>query len=530
MGAETIFFIDEEFETGLDVHFTNELFDSIEKIDTSNFREILSDGLKKMAALLKVEDILIYYFNSYNKTRYIFSGKQYADGFSHTNEEGIITDFERLSETFTFLIKWLKTETEVKLSSLEEIPEEAFLERRYFENANIASLYLTKPQSSQKSNYAVFCYASTPRSWNKKFVERIGFYGKIITIILDKFFGLVELEKANKKIIEFSKSLQQENLVLKQQSTSFSIPGIISTDPEMQKILEKVKHVALTDSLVLIIGESGTGKELIARAIHDLSSRRNKPMVTVNCAAIPAALIESELFGREKGAYTGAMSRQIGRFEAANKSSIFLDEIGELPIETQSKLLRVLQFGEFQMLGSNTTHFVNARIIAATNKNLAEEIKRGNFREDLFYRINVFPIFLPPLRERKADIPSLVWEFVEEFSGKMGKRINEISRANMDKLVKYNWPGNLRELRNVIEYSMIMSKSRSLQVESHKLQNISETGGLTLQEMERDHILRILRKVNWKIRGKNGAAEILGLNESTLRFKMKKLGIIKETY
>ena len=337
-----------------------------------------------------------------------------------------------------------------------------------------------------------------------------------------------KLRKSQNEVKTLNTVLKNENELPKQNLIDTEIPGFVTKDPKMLKILEAVKQVAATDSPVLISGETGTGKELIARAVHQLSKRNSVPLVTVNCAAIPNALLESELFGREKGAYTGALSKQVGRFQIANKSSIFLDEIGELPYEVQSKLLRVLQFGEFQMLGSHELHKVDARIICATNRDLKEEIEKNTFREDLYYRINVFPINLPPLRERKNDIPSLAWEFAKELSKKIGKRISRISSASIEKMLKYSWPGNLRELRNVIEYSLIISNSSILNIELHDNVSDNDFGGLKLQEVEKNHIIKILKQTGWKIRGENGASEILGVNESTLRFRMKKLGITKD--
>jgi len=247
-------------------------------------------------------------------------------------------------------------------------------------------------------------------------------------------------------------------------------------------------------------------------------------MVTVNCAALPSSLIESELFGREKGAYTGALTKQIGRFELANYSTLFLDEIGELPNGIQVKLLRVLQFGEYQMLGSPETRKVDVRIIAATNKNLAKAVSEGNFRNDLFYRLNVFPITIPPLRNRKEDIPSLVFHFIDEIGQNMGKRVDKVSTAGMNKLLKYDWPGNVRELRNIIEYNMILAKGPVMDLTLHE-EPVDSLSDLSLEEQNRIHIERVLQQTGWKIRGKEGAAEKLGMKESTLRFRMKKLGI-----
>jgi transcriptional regulator with GAF, ATPase, and Fis domain len=289
--------------------------------------------------------------------------------------------------------------------------------------------------------------------------------------------------------------------------------------------MNQVERVAPTDSVVLIQGETGTGKELVARAIHRLSPRNGKMMVKVNCAAIPPTLIESELFGREKGAYTGALVKQIGRFEIANGSTIFLDEIGELSGELQAKLLHVLEKGQFERVGSPETITVDIRVIAATNKDLAAAVQNGSFRKDLYYRINVFPIEVPPLRQRREDIPILVWSFVQEFSEKMGKTIEIIPRKTMEQLQSYEWPGNVRELRNIIERAMILTKGTSLHVDIPQSIDSIHQQEMGLEEFEKNHIIDILSMTGWKVRGKKGAAELLRLKPSTLESKMKKLGI-----
>ena len=293
----------------------------------------------------------------------------------------------------------------------------------------------------------------------------------------------------------------------------------------MLKMLAQAKRVAPTDATVLITGETGTGKELLARAVHDMSGRSSKTMVTVNCAALPPALIESELFGREKGAYTGAMTRQSGRFEMADGSSLFLDEIGELPLEVQVKLLRVLQDGQFERLGSNHTLTADVRVIAATNRDLAAMVRDGSFRADLYHRLNVYPIEVPPLRARAADIPLLVRKFVQEFNKKMGKSIDSISRPAMERLKHYPWPGNIRELHNLVERAMIVSDGRSLTIDLPAGAAGPTAVPVTLEEVERKHIRDVLEGVHWRVSGKGGAAEILGLRPTTLHSRMKKLGI-----
>jgi len=256
-----------------------------------------------------------------------------------------------------------------------------------------------------------------------------------------------------------------------------------------------------------------------------MSERKDRLLIAVNCASLPATLIESELFGREKGAYTGAMTKMIGRFEIADGSTLFLDEIGDLPLELQGKLLRVLEDGRFERLGSTKTLRVNVRIIAATNRDIEHEVKDGNFRRDLFYRLNVFPIMIPPLRERPEDIPLMVWAFVREFQKRMGKEIESISKKSMETLQSYTWPGNVRELRNVIEHAMILSNDKTLVAHLPKVGSSEAGAALKLDEMERSHIVSVLERTGWRVAGKGGAAEALGLKRTTLHEKMKKLGI-----
>jgi formate hydrogenlyase transcriptional activator len=291
--------------------------------------------------------------------------------------------------------------------------------------------------------------------------------------------------------------------------------------------------VAPQDATVLLLGETGTGKGVIARAIHCRSARKERPMITVNCTSLPANLIESELFGREKGAFTGANIRQIGRFELADGGTIFLDEIGEMPLELQSKLLRFVQDGEFERLGNPRTIKVNARIIAASNRNLEEEIANGRFREDLFYRLNVFPITIPPLRQRTEDIPLLVHHFIGKFNKKMGKKIESISQETMNALQEYSWPGNVRELESVVERAVITSPGTALQVLDrfdtfHKAGELVAEDVKALADLEHHHILQVLKTTGWRIEGKNGAALLLGLNPSTLRARMRKYGIVRQ--
>ena len=304
-------------------------------------------------------------------------------------------------------------------------------------------------------------------------------------------------------------------------------PLIVSESAQIKLILEQVQQVAPTPATVLLLGETGSGKEVVAQAIHDQSPRHRRPMIRVNCAAIPTALIESELFGRERGAYTGALTRQIGRFETASQSTLFLDEIGDLPAEVQVKLLRVLQDKVIERLGSSQPLKIDVRIIAATNRNLEKAVADGTFREDLFYRLNVFPIVVPPLRDRAEDIPALVWEFIDEFSRSFGKPIDSLSKESMQQLQRYHWPGNVRELRNVIERAVIIATSPRLVVPVPQPAVRRSEAPSTLADFEIEHIRATLESTSWRIRGQGGAAERLGLKPTTLESRIAKLGLAR---
>jgi formate hydrogenlyase transcriptional activator len=372
--------------------------------------------------------------------------------------------------------------------------------------------------------------------------------------LLREVANQIAIAIANMKSYEEIKALQarleKENVYLQEEiRTVHNFEEIVGSSPALLKLLRKVDSVAPTDSSVLIYGETGTGKELIARAIHDRSNRKDRPLVKVNCSAISAGLVESELFGHVKGAFTGAFERRIGRFELADGGTIFLDEVGELPLDTQVKLLRVLQEREFEPVGSNKSIRVDVRIICATNRNLQDSIKEGTFRSDLYYRLNVFPLEVPPLRERRADIPQLAMFFLSRYARNLGKKINGISAATKENLTNYSWPGNIRELQNLIERALILCNGPILDLESD-LSNISgvfmiaapETNHTspappadqyqfkTLQEVEREHIVAALQESNGVIEGANGAAKVLGMHPNTLRHRMEKLGIKRSAH
>ncbi len=343
----------------------------------------------------------------------------------------------------------------------------------------------------------------------------------------------VENALAFRKIESLKNKLEEEKLYLEEEfRTQYYFEEIIGNGPALNRVLQNVETVAPTNSNIMIYGETGTGKELIARAIHNLSTRRERTLVRVNCAAIPTGLLESEMFGHEKGAFTGAIERRIGRFELAHQGTIFLDEVEDIPLELQPKLLRVLQEQEFERLGSSRTIRVDIRVVAATNCDLAQMVAEKKFRSDLYYRLNVFPITLPPLRERPEDIPLLVHFFAHKFSQQMKKRIEKIPAETMAVLCGYRWPGNIRELQNLIERAVILSRGQILEVPLTELRqsakiSADQTNTLTLEAMERGHILRVLRESNWVIGGPTGAAVRLGLNRTTLNNRLRKLGITR---
>lgn len=364
------------------------------------------------------------------------------------------------------------------------------------------------------------------RDWPVECIPRLRVMGEVLVNALERKRKDEDLRARLLEIQELKRKLEYENLYLRTETKLLhEKTPIIGESDVLKRTLARAQQVAQTESIVLIQGETGTGKELIAHAIHSLSRHKDRLMVKVNCAALPGALIENELFGREKGAYTGALSKQIGRFELADGSTIFLDEIAELPLKLQAKLLRVLESGEFERLGSPKTLRVNVRLIAATNRDLAELVEKGKFREDLFYRLNVFPIFVPPLRERTEDIPVLVHTLVGELSSRMGKRVRTASQKTLEEMKRYSWPGNIRELRNVIEQAVIVSDGEILEAVLPQNRSSAPAGNITLTEAEYKHILGALQKCDWRIKGPRGAAQQLGLKPSTLYAKMERLGI-----
>lgn len=365
-----------------------------------------------------------------------------------------------------------------------------------------------------------------PKRWAKGIADRLKLFGEVISNSILRVQAENKLRTALKHVKELKEQIEAECSYLRDEiKLEHNYSEIIGNSKTLNQTLLKVEQVAKTNTTVLILGKTGTGKELIARAIHNASDRRDKPLIKMNCAALPANLIESELFGHVKGAFSGAHTSRTGRFEIANGATLFLDEVGELPVELQPKLLRVLQEREYEKLGSSKTIKTNVRVIAATNRDLKNEIKAGRFRQDLWYRLNVFPIIVPPLSERKEDIPLLANWFVSKYNKKIGKNIDRIPKKAIAELKNHNWTGNVRELQNVLERAVITSQGRTLQLELAQKEKGETTVGRTLEEVQRQYILSTLEETKWTIEGKKGASHLLGLKPSTLRNRMKKFGI-----
>jgi PAS domain S-box-containing protein len=428
-------------------------------------------------------------------------------------------------ERFPWMIERLMAGQIISFASRDELPS-AIDRETYAELQTESSVNLPLSVEGRITGVLAFCSVRAPRSWPP------GVLGKL-TVIASVFAQVVARQQrdealgiASEEARRLKEQLQVENVYLRQEARDRLAPtGIVGQSAALRQVLAQIEKVAATDSTVLLLGETGTGKELLATQVHALGTRHARPMVRVNCAAIPPTLIESELFGREKGAFTGALARQVGRFELADHSSIFLDEIGDLPLDVQVKLLRVLEERKFERLGSPRSISVDTRIIAATHHNLEQRIAAGAFREDLYYRLNVFPIHVPALRDRAEDIPLLVWRLVEEFSRAFGKRIDVIDKETLAALQRYSWPGNIRELRNVVERAMIVATGRRLLIPLPHAPAAASRRGPKLVDVEKEHIRAVLESAAWRIRGTGGAADRLGMKPTTLETRMAKLGL-----
>jgi len=436
---------------------------------------------------------------------------------------------------FIKLCPWMSRELKqgqvVQFTQPEDLPDEAAADKAVFQQLGTKS-HVSVPISVGgvvKGAISIGTF-NVFRTWPQELIQRLRLFGEVFVNSLERKEKELEIRNAWGEIKRLKDQLEADYIYLREEcDINHSVHNMIGESDIFRKLLSRIGQIAAVNTTVLLLGETGTGKELVARAIHAASSRRHRPMVRVNCASLPSTLIESELFGHEKGAFTGAHARKAGRFELANGSTLFLDEIGELPLESQAKLLRVIQEGEFERLGGTRTTKVDVRIIGATNRNLEEEVKQGRFRQDLWYRLNVFPIEIPPLRERREDVPLLVNWFVGKFSREMEKEIQRVPSRVIRTLQRYGWPGNIRELQNVIERAVIITQGADLQLadtlEAAPGAEAATEGKLTLEENERNHIVQVLEETAGRIDGSRGAALILGINPSTLRSRMRKLGI-----
>jgi formate hydrogenlyase transcriptional activator len=418
----------------------------------------------------------------------------------------------------------------VCVARIDDLPEEAAREKEVGRRFGLRS-NVTFPLSVGGKVIGAMSFGTMhrEREWPDAIVNRLRLFVEMIGSAIARTRAEKATREALDEVRRLRDQLQRENVYLRKEvRVARRHPRLVGESAALRHVLEQVEQVAATNSSVLLIGETGTGKELVASAIHEQSPRGARPMVRVSCAAIPATLIESELFGREKGAYTGALSRQVGLFEVAHRSTLFLDEVGELPPEVQVKLLRVLQEKQVQRLGSPKSISVDVRIIAATNQDLEKAVREKRFREDLYYRLNVFPIRVPPLRERPEDIPLLVQSFVNEFVKSFGKSIESIDKESMNSLQRYRWPGNIREVRNTVERAMILARGPRLYISTPQVLPDEVLPSLRLSYAEREHLRSVLEMTGWRVRGKGGAAEVLGLKPTTLDSLMVRLGITRK--
>lgn len=489
------------------------------EISADNIDREITKGLKLIAEVLRIDNCTVAQINQEKSELGV--SHSYAGVGVRVMSDAII------SQQKSWVYQSLMRGKTMVFSSIEEFPVEAMKEKERCRTLGIQSIALIPlVVSDQFLGLVSFSAINSGRQWPDQLVQRLTSVGSVFANALMRKRSEQKLRTALTEIKDLKDKIEAENTYLRQEiRLQHEHKDFIGQSEPIRYVLNRAEQVAGTDSSVLILGETGTGKELLAQTIHNLSNRVRQPMILVNCAALPSNLMESELFGHEKGAFTGAQSRRIGRFELADRSTIFLDEIGELSLEMQAKLLRVLQQNHFARLGGNDIITTDVRVIAATNRDLLQLVNLGEFRMDLYYRLNVFPIVLPPLRNRQEDIPELVHFFIKEFSEKLGKQVTSISQSSMRKLQKCHWPGNIRELKNIIERAMIISPGHILEVELPESGAVAKTNGVTLEEVQKNHILEILKLTNWRIRGNNGAAETLGLKPTTLEARMSRLGI-----
>jgi transcriptional regulator with GAF, ATPase, and Fis domain len=505
------------------IRFLGRLSSRLTAVQADEMEDEIVRSLEGLVSELGTDRATIYQFDS--ETRAVVSQRQWA-------RPGIELDPTIAVREFPwFIAKVLAGET-IVMNAPDELPPEAEAERRFCERVGMMS-NVSIPVSVGGRLVSVIATGSfaAPRSWAPDDVERVRIVGEVLAGAVDRRNRDLELKRSLEEVRALRDELAAENDLLREElGSSHDFHEVVGESPALKRTLALVSQVAPTGATVLLLGETGTGKELLARAVHERSPRRGRTMVKVNCAAIPPSLIESELFGHERGAFTGAVATKIGRFELANGGTLFLDEIGDLGLDLQAKLLRVLQEGEFERVGSGQTRKVDVRLVAATHYDLPAAVDSGRFRADLYYRLNVFPVRVPPLRERREDVPLLVWWFVHRRQKEMGRQIEQIPRRAMERLAAYSWPGNVRELENVVERALILSPGTTLQLdESFSGEEPAERRGAgaggTIEAVERAHVTAVLERRGGRIEGPGNAADVLGLKPSTLRSRMKKLGI-----
>ena len=514
-----------QFETLL-----SEISSVCSSLSSSELDRHIEDSLHRIGTFLKADRCTLAQFATKKKeVRFIHSWE--IEGTAPMSKV-----FLETREFFPWSIDQLKAGKLFIFRTPDDLPDEAAVDKKSYHFLSVQSHASVPIEIGGDIVGALSVSVSSgQRSWPEAKIQRLRLIGEIFANALVRRQNEQDIRRAFNEIQQLKEQLEADCSYLREEiDTEYNAHNMIGQSDAMRQVFLKIEQIAPTDITVLVCGETGTGKELVARAIHTASRRSDRPMVKVNCAALPASLIESELFGHEKGAFTSAEQRRVGRFELADGNSLFLDEVGELPMESQAKLLRVLQDGEFERLGCSKTIKVDVRIITATNRDLAEEVKKGRFRQDLWYRLNVFPIPVPPLRERGDDITLLANAFVDRFNRKLGKSIVRIPTAVLKALQRYDWPGNVRELENVVERAVISTTGSSLQLldplttQAMPLATGTSAAPIaTLRQLERDHIIRVLDRVNWRVDGPKGAALILDINPSTLRTRMRKLGIKK---
>ena len=513
-------------------HLLSDVSATYINLPRDDVEKVLMKDFDRLGRLLGVDRCVLYRVGedkrfSGSVVPFVWSPDEDADSIRKLDEwsSSVPNPFEGLQ---FFFDKWYVGEC-VQWTRLEELPPEAERVKQLYGMFGVRS-GIAIPVSVAGSTIAALVITTVRacRSWPEELISRLRLFGEVFANALMRKKNEEEIQHALSEIKQLKERIEADYTYLKEEiSLGHDFGDIVGKSDSLKRILIKAKQVAPTHATVLLLGETGTGKGLIARAIHETSTRKDRPFMQVNCAALNPGLIESELFGHEKGAFTGAAVRRVGRFEAAHGTTLFLDEIGDLPPELQPKLLRVLQGGEFERLGGSATLKVDVRVIAATNRDLEREVEEGRFRRDLWYRLSIFPISVPPLRERLEDIPLFVSSFVRKYGKWMGKEFKMVPQKTIRALQEYAWPGNIRELENLIERAVITSPDGNLQIELPSGPGVPVNTGKTLEDVEREHILKVLQETGWTIEGPNGAARRLGLKASTLRFRARKLGITR---